>query len=257
MQGDKDVKWGGLKWHIFFPSPLCYFLNMLCIVQHQRQHNRPNSLEKQRLPFGNSGSCTGIKWCPGAKIMLNLSYMGKLHIDQPKSVISGRAFSGRDMPRSTFSLDVVDSLSPQCMDLWELPLIIFSHFFFFCQPWKNNWFPEDKGSRKQEQRRSTSTLKPSSDPVSSGSERIWNRTFWKRDTRGLKPGQLVVNLFGAGLTGWNALRNVMFSLSAIPAAVHVKAESTAARASHLNVCTCVGAFLHREDMKFGFVKIEN
>lgn len=48
-----------------------------------------------------------------------------------------------------------------------------------------------------------------------------------------------------------------FSLSAIPAAVHVKAEFTAAQASHLNVCSCVGAFLHREDMKFSFVKIEN
>lgn len=160
MQGDKDVKWGGLKWHIFFPSPLCYFLNMLCIVQHQGQHNRPNSLEKERLddgcvrkkgpgyclgkqqkhnssvvrfPFGNSGSCTDIKWCPEAKIMLNLSYMAKRHIDQPKSVISGRAVSGREMPHSTFSLDVVycGSLSPQCMDLWELPLIIFSHFLFF------------------------------------------------------------------------------------------------------------------------------
>lgn len=58
--------------------------------------------------------------------MLNLPYMGKLHIDQPKCLISGRVVSSRKMPRSTFSLDVVDcgSLSPQRIDLWELPLII-------------------------------------------------------------------------------------------------------------------------------------
>lgn len=202
--------------HFFLPPRSATF--SICCVLFSIKDNTtdPNSLEKDRLddgcvrkksrgyclgkqqgynssvvgiPFGNSGSCTGIKWCPGAKIMLNLSDMGKLHIDQPKSVISGRAVSGREMPRSTFSSDVVDrgSLSPQRMDLWELPLIIFSHlFFFFCQPWKNNWFPEDKGSRKQEQRRSSSRLKPSSDPVSSGSERIWNRNLLKAGHSGLK-----------------------------------------------------------------------
>ncbi len=35
-------------------------------------------------------------------------------------------------------------------------------------------------------------------------------------------------------------------------AIHVKPK----RASHLSVC-CVGGFLHQEDMKFSFVKIEN
>lgn len=60
---------------------------------------------------------------PVPNIILNLSDMGKLQMDQPKSVILASA-------HSTCSLDAVDRcpLLAQSAYLWEIPLAAFSHF---------------------------------------------------------------------------------------------------------------------------------